>query len=45
VNYRIVVPPKVELQIAEIDLWWRSNREKAPDLFEQELAQHFKHSL
>jgi len=27
-----------ELQILEIDAWWREHREKAPDLFEQELA-------
>lgn len=27
-----------DLQAVEIDLWWRQNRDKAPDLFEQELA-------
>lgn len=38
----IIVPPKVDLQIAEIDLWWRTNREKAPGLFEEELAVAFE---
>lgn len=27
-----------ERHILEIDAWWRERREKAPDLFEQELA-------
>jgi hypothetical protein len=31
-----------DLQILEIDGWWRQNRDKAPDLFEQELALAFK---
>lgn len=34
----VVIPPRVELAILEVDLWWRSNREKAPDLFAEELA-------
>jgi hypothetical protein len=38
VSLPVVVPPRVDLAILEIDLWWRSNREKAPDLFEEELA-------
>ena len=29
--------PQADLQILEIDAWWRENREKAPDLFAQEL--------
>lgn len=31
-----------DLHILEIDLWWRENRDKAPDLFEQELALAFR---
>jgi len=27
-----------DLHILELDAWWRRHREKAPDLFEQELA-------
>lgn len=27
-----------DMQMLELDAWWRANREKAPDLFEQELA-------
>ena len=34
--------PLVEWQILELDAWWRENREKAPDLFEQELALAFR---
>jgi hypothetical protein len=34
----VVTTPKADLQILEIDAWWRENRDKAPDLFEEELA-------
>jgi plasmid stabilization system protein ParE len=30
--------PQADLHILEIDLWWRQNRDWAPDLFEQELS-------
>lgn len=30
-----------DVQIAAVDGWWRSNREKAPDLFFDELADAF----
>lgn len=30
--------PQADLHILEIDAWWRDHRDKAPDLFEQELA-------
>ncbi|MEZ4337360.1 MAG: hypothetical protein R3B82_12120 [Sandaracinaceae bacterium] len=29
-------------QILQIDAWWRERRDKAPDLFEQELALAFR---
>ena len=38
----LIVPPKVELQIAEIDLWWRTHREKSPELFAEELSAAFQ---
>jgi plasmid stabilization system protein ParE len=31
-----------DLQILEIDAWWRANRDKSPDLFEEELALAFR---
>ncbi len=34
----VVTTPKADLQILEIDAWWRENRDKAPDLFEEEFA-------
>ena len=34
----VVTTPTADAQILEIDTWWRSNRDKAPDLFEQELS-------
>ena len=34
----VVTTPTADSQILEIDAWWRWNREKAPDLFEQELS-------
>ena len=33
---------RADLQILEIDAWWRANRDKAPDLFEEELALAFR---
>ncbi len=33
---------QADLHILEIDRWWRQNRHKAPDLFEQELAAAFE---
>ena len=35
----VVTAPAADLQILEIDAWWREHRDKAPDLFELELAQ------
>jgi plasmid stabilization system protein ParE len=32
---------QADLQILEIDAWWRENREKAPELFEEELGLAF----
>ena len=37
----LAVAPQAELHIQELDTWWRANREDAPDLFEQELAEAF----
>ena len=34
--------PQADLHILELDAWWRENREKSPDLFEQELAAAFR---
>lgn len=33
----VLTTPVAELQILEMDAWWRENRDKAPDLFEEEL--------
>ena len=33
--------PTADVQILEIDLWWRQHRPKAPDLFEEELSLAF----
>lgn len=33
----VLTTPRADLQILEIDAWWRENRDKAPDLFEEEL--------
>lgn len=41
-SFPLRTSPLADLQILEIDLWWRENRDKAPDLFEQELALAFK---
>jgi plasmid stabilization system protein ParE len=42
VSKRIVITSQAELQIHEIDAWWREHRDKAPDLFEEELARALK---
>lgn len=34
--------PEADEHILELDTWWRENRDKAPDLFEQELAMAFR---
>lgn len=34
--------PEVDLQIREIDSWWRENRQAAPDLFLNELSESFE---
>lgn len=34
--------PLADLHVLELDAWWRENRDKAPDLFEQELALAFR---
>jgi plasmid stabilization system protein ParE len=38
---RVIVSPQAEAQIREIDSWWRTYRQAAPDLFKQELAEAF----
>jgi plasmid stabilization system protein ParE len=38
VSKPVVTSDRAELQIVEIDAWWREHRDKAPDLFEDELA-------
>jgi plasmid stabilization system protein ParE len=39
VSKPVVTTHWAELQILELDEWWREHRDKAPDLFEEELAQ------
>ncbi len=34
----VFTTPEADRQIEAIDTWWRANREKAPDLFEEELT-------
>jgi hypothetical protein len=34
----VFTTPQADLQIVELDAWWREHRDKAPRLFEQELA-------
>jgi plasmid stabilization system protein ParE len=34
--------PEAERHILALDAWWREHRQKAPDLFEQELAVAFR---
>jgi plasmid stabilization system protein ParE len=41
-NKPVLTTPSADLQILEIDAWWRENRDKAPDLFEEELALAFR---
>jgi hypothetical protein len=36
---KVIVSPRAEAQIRRRREWWRQNRDKAPDLFEQELAE------
>lgn len=38
----VFTTPQADLQILEIDAWWRANREKAPDKFEEELDLAFQ---
>lgn len=38
----VVTTPRADLQILALDTWWRAHRDKAPDLFEQELADAFR---
>lgn len=33
--------PDANLQLLEVELWWATNRDKAPDLFERELERTF----
>jgi len=35
----VVVSPEAERQIDAIDAWWRTNRQAAPQLFIEELAE------
>ncbi|MBZ0116232.1 MAG: type II toxin-antitoxin system RelE/ParE family toxin [Sandaracinaceae bacterium] len=39
---RVLTTPLADLHILALDAWWRENREKAPDLFEQELSLAFR---
>jgi len=34
----VFTTPEADRHIEAIDAWWRANRDKAPDLFEEELA-------
>jgi plasmid stabilization system protein ParE len=34
--------PEADVHILELDAWWRAHRDKAPELFEQELSIAFK---
>jgi len=34
--------PQADLHVLEIDAWWRAHRDKAPELFEQEIAIAFR---
>jgi plasmid stabilization system protein ParE len=38
----VFTTPEADLQIVNIDSWWRENRDKVPDLFEEELALAFR---
>ncbi len=37
-KFDVRATPQAELQILEANLWWITNREKAPDLLDQELT-------
>ena len=36
---KVIIAPRAETQMALRREWWRKNREKAPDLFDEELAE------
>ncbi|KIG13402.1 hypothetical protein DB30_08169 [Enhygromyxa salina] len=38
----VITTSDADLQILELDAWWREHRDKSPDLFETELAQAFE---
>ena len=38
----VYTTPQADLHILEIDAWWRANRDRAPDLFEEELPLAFR---
>jgi plasmid stabilization system protein ParE len=38
----IITTSWADLQILELDAWWRANREKAPNKFDEELAIAFQ---
>jgi plasmid stabilization system protein ParE len=42
VSKPVFTTPEADLQIMEMDAWWRANRDKAPNLFEEELALAFE---
>jgi len=42
VSKPVVTTPQADLQIETIDWWWREHRDKAPDLFQEELALAFR---
>jgi plasmid stabilization system protein ParE len=38
VTFHVSLAPRARTQVREIDRWWRANREAAPQLFSEELA-------
>jgi len=40
---RVDLSDEADAQVAEIDAWWRANREKAPELFTDELERALAH--
>ena len=40
-SLQVIVSPEAETHIDEIDRWWRANRQAAPSLFVEELAEAF----
>lgn len=38
----LIVAPQATRHIEALDAWWRENREKAPNLFREELAAAFE---